>query len=119
MSRPALDQVSVVIVSWNVRDQLQKALELLAPSPELEVIVVDNASGDGSAQMVAKQFPGVQLVCNESNTLYAPAVNQGADLCQRPWLLLLNPDCELTSETLKGLVEYLGDMRTMGRWRPC
>ena len=42
MSRPALDQVSVVIVSWNVRDQLQKALELLAPSPELEVIVVDN-----------------------------------------------------------------------------
>lgn len=118
MSSPSLDQVSVVIVSWNVRDQLQKALELLAPSSELEVIVVDNASGDGSAQMVAEQFPAVQLVCNESNTLYAPAVNQGAGLCQRPWLLLLNPDCELTSETLKGLVEYLGDHVDYGAVAP-
>jgi GT2 family glycosyltransferase len=118
MSANSLDRVSVVIVSWNVRDQLQRALELLASARELEIVVVDNASEDQSAEMVAAEFPWVRLVRNQSNTLYAPAVNQGAALCERPWLLLLNPDCEVTPETLRPLAQFLAENPGYGAVAP-
>ncbi len=118
MSPDPLGRVSVVIVSWNVRDQLQRALKLLASAQELEIIVVDNASEDQSAEMVAAEFPWVRLVRNQSNTLYAPAVNQGAALCERPWLLLLNPDCEVTPETLLPLAQFLAENSEYGAAAP-
>ena len=68
--------------------------------------------------MGAAEFPWVRLVRNQSNTLYAPAVNQGAALCERPWLLLLNPDCEVTPETLLPLVQFLAENSEYGAAAP-
>lgn len=102
--------VDVVIVSWNVRDRLRTCLSALLERPGVapgSVVVVDNASADGSAELVGTEFPGVTLVRNRTNTLYAPAVNQGARLGHGELLLLLNPDCELSGEQLQGLVEAL------------
>lgn len=106
--------VDVVVVSWNVRDRLRTCLStLLGRSGEARdaapwsVVVVDNASADGSAELVSTDFPGVTLVRNRTNTLYAPAVNQGARLGRGELLLLLNPDCELHGEQLQALVEAL------------
>lgn len=120
MSAAAFDQVSVVIVSWNVRDHLSRALTALVPAEVqgLEVLVVDNGSADGSAEMVEEDFPWVQLLRNQSNTLFAPAVNQGAALTERPWLLLLNPDCVLECEALLSLVEFLAAHPTYGAAAP-
>ncbi len=87
--------LSIVIVSWNVRWHLQRCLQALpaaAKDVDYEVIVVDNASEDGTAAMVRARFPQVRLVVNETNVLYTRAANQGLALARGRMQLLLNPD---------------------------
>lgn len=87
--------VSVVIVSWNTRDLLRACLASIARQPQsvsIEVIVVDNASRDGTPDMVADEFPDVHLIRNELNRGFAAANNQGMRLRRGRYVLLLNPD---------------------------
>jgi hypothetical protein len=73
--------VSVVVLSWNTRELLARCLDSLRAQGQelpLEVIVVDNASADGSAEMVAHDFPEVVLLRNGRNEGYAIGNNQGA-----------------------------------------
>src|SRR3970282_334273 len=90
--------LSVVVASWNVRDALRDCLlsvegeiARLAPA-RVEVVVVDNASSDGSQAMVAAEFPRVMLIRNAGNAGFARATNQGIAAARGPLLLLLNPD---------------------------
>ncbi len=95
---PAGPDVSVVIVSWRVREHLARCLAALpaaAGGLSYEVIVVDNASGDGSVEMVRARFPDVRLVANDVNLLYTAAANQGLALARGRYALLLNPDAIL------------------------
>lgn len=104
--------VSLVVVSWNTRDLLRSCLEsVLAetrvlPGPA-EVVVVDNASGDGSAEMVLHAFPSVSLIANTSNNGFAAGTNQGVAASNGRYLLLLNPDTTLTPGSLSALVSFL------------
>ncbi|HWD40020.1 MAG TPA: glycosyltransferase family 2 protein [Fimbriimonas sp.] len=82
--------VSVIVVSYNTKEKLRKCLEAI--EPEHEVIVVDNASHDGSPQMVAEEFPWVRLIVNPGNPGLGTANNQGAAVAGRPLLLYLNSD---------------------------
>lgn len=82
--------VSVVVVSYNTRDLLRRCLNCIEPCHE--VIVVDNASQDGSADMVAAEFPHVRLIRNAENRGFGAANNQGIDVASRPLALLLNSD---------------------------
>jgi N-acetylglucosaminyl-diphospho-decaprenol L-rhamnosyltransferase len=104
-----LSDLSIAIVSWNTRDRLRACLTSLEESMHVgaRVVVVDNASKDGSAGMVAKEFPSVTLIRNRSNTLFAAATNQAAKACPRPYLMLLNPDTELRSGCLAKLATFL------------
>ena len=71
---------SVLIVSWNTREHLRRCLASLRAAGEaddLEVIVVDNASRDGSAEMVREEFPGARLIVNDRNEGFTSATNQG------------------------------------------
>src|SRR5262245_31281452 len=75
--------VSICIANWNCRAYLRDCLESLVDDPQgvsVEVIVVDNASADGAADMVAGEFPEVVLVRNEQNHGFARASNQAAEL---------------------------------------
>ena len=83
--------VSVIVVSYNTREQLLRCLGCIEPMHE--VIVVDNASSDGSAEMVASDFPHVKLIRNESNRGFGSANNQGLDAMTRKFALFLNSDC--------------------------
>ena len=87
-------EVSVVIVSWNTRDILRDCLRSVAAETRLahEVIVVDNASRDGSAEMVADEFPGAVLIRNGDNRGFAVACNQAIRVARGRYILLLNPD---------------------------
>lgn len=85
--------IAVLIVSYNVRESLRRALQSVADATC--VIVVDNASADGSAQMVAADFPHVQLLALTENVGFSRAVNMAAARTQAPLLLLLNPDAAL------------------------
>jgi N-acetylglucosaminyl-diphospho-decaprenol L-rhamnosyltransferase len=105
---PMVD-LSVIIVSWNVRDLLRRCLGSIfnAPKgPRLQVIVVDNASTDGSVEMVETEFPIVQLICNAENRGFPAANNQGMAVADGRYVLLLNPDTEVIGAALGVLVAY-------------
>ena len=103
---PAVD---VVIVSWNVRDELLACLDSLWASTGvgLRVTVVDNNSRDGSADAVAAAFPGAVLLRNPTNEGFARAVNRGLRRGTAPSVLLLNPDTRLPAAAIARLCHHL------------
>lgn len=100
--------VSVVIVSWNTRDLTLEALRSFLPAGDLllEVVVVDNASSDGSADAIEAEFPSVLLIRNERNLGFAGGVNVGLRTSRHPLVLLLNPDTRVVGDALSRLVDY-------------
>lgn len=103
-----MPDVSVIVVSYNTADLLRRCLGSIASSGEVtvEVIVVDNASADGSADVVRQEFPAATLVELPTNEGFAAGVNRGADLARGRHLLLLNPDAALRPGTLEELVAF-------------
>jgi N-acetylglucosaminyl-diphospho-decaprenol L-rhamnosyltransferase len=111
--------LSIVIVSWNVRDLLRQCLRsvglgqsagleqsAILPACRLEVIVVDNASTDGSLEMVRTEFPGVQVIVNSDNQGFPAANNQGIAVAQGRYVFLLNPDTEVVGDALATMVAF-------------
>lgn len=99
--------LSIVILNWNTRDLLADCLTSIAETTEglpLEVIVVDNASTDGSLEMVRERFPQVQLVANQANVGFARGNNQGVGLSHGRYLLLLNSDARLLPQAVQALL---------------
>lgn len=102
--------VSVLIVNWNTREHLERCLESLVRGHKpqrSEVIVIDNASSDGSAEMVARHYPEFLLVKNEMNVGFARAVNQAAKLARGDLLLFLNSDTILEKNTIATCRDFL------------
>jgi GT2 family glycosyltransferase len=112
-----VSRLSVLVVSYGVRDLLRRCLASLEPARlrgDLEVVVADNASGDGSGAMVHAEFPGVRLLEQEENRGFAAAVNAAAQLATGDVLLLLNPDTEVPPAALPRLADALGDASVVG-----
>lgn len=87
--------VSIIIVNWNTREILQNCLQSIYDQTadiKFEVIVVDNASTDGSAEMVKQNYPQVRLIENAENLGFAAANNQGIAVAAGHYVLLLNSD---------------------------
>lgn len=101
--------VSIVIVNWNTRDILGDCLRSIAGQTALphEVIVIDNASTDGSAEMIAREFPDVVLVANAGNRGFAAANNQGLEIAKGDRLLLLNPDTIILDRAIDVMCGWL------------
>ena len=101
--------VTVSVVSFNTRDLLRAALAaaLASSGVSLEVIVVDNGSNDGSAEMVEREFPSVRLIRNPDNRGFAAANNLAIRRAAGRYILLLNPDTEVRPETIAVLAGYL------------
>ena len=104
MSAPPL--VSIIIVSWNSRADLADCLASVAAQryAPTEIIVVDNASEDGSAELVTTRFPNATLIQNDINVGFAAAVNQGFAAARGDILVELNPDTVVDSGWLEPLV---------------
>jgi N-acetylglucosaminyl-diphospho-decaprenol L-rhamnosyltransferase len=106
---PAPPDVSVCIANWNCRGLLRRCLESLYDQPQgvsFEVIVVDNASTDGAADMTAAEFPGVTLVRNRENRGFSTANNQAAALARGRFLFFLNNDTVVPANTLRQFLEF-------------
>ena len=103
---------STLVVTWNSRDFLARCLESLPKGSE--IIVVDNASTDGSADFVAETFPDVRLIRLERNIGFGSAVNRAAAEATGTYLLLLNPDAESTPKAIERLMEFLDEHVTCG-----
>lgn len=103
--------LSIVVVSWNCREMLARCLaEVFGSRFEVpyEVIVVDNASGDGTAEEIPRRFPEIRLLANTENLGFAKANNQGFALARGRFLMLLNPDAfPATPETFGRVLRFL------------
>ncbi|MCS6815904.1 MAG: glycosyltransferase family 2 protein [Blastocatellia bacterium] len=105
-----MPDLSIVIVSYNTRELTERCLRsLFAFTRDLpiEVIVVDNASEDGTARRVREEFPDIQLVENTTNVGFARACNQGLRRARGRYLMLLNSDTELCADVLGPLLRRL------------
>ena len=110
--------LSIIIVSWNVREKLKSNLITLYQnqgSISFEVFVVDNNSADRTAGMVKKEFPQVELIANQENLGFAKANNQAIkqsfdnaqDRAKGDFILLLNPDMRVMPGTLEKMVKWM------------
>lgn len=101
-------RTAAVLVSWNTRDELLAAIASLRhEDAQLEILVVDNASTDGSAEAVRALDPAVTLIRNTENVGFGRAVNQALQATTAPYVLLLNSDAELRPGALSALARIL------------
>lgn len=109
--------ISVVIVNYNVREFLNNALISLLKALEgysSEIFVVDNASDDGSVELIQQRFPQVHLIVNKTNVGFAKANNQALALSKGKYLLLINPDTLVQENTFAILKEYFANNSDAG-----
>jgi N-acetylglucosaminyl-diphospho-decaprenol L-rhamnosyltransferase len=107
VSGPPNPKVAIAVVSTNLRELLAACLESMHPAAEAglaEVWVVDNASTDGSPEMVAERFPWARLIASDRNLGYGRAVNLVAERTDAPWLAPANEDIELRAGALERLL---------------
>jgi GT2 family glycosyltransferase len=103
-------ELSIVIVSYNTQDMTRECLESVyanAIGLALEVIVVDNASSDGSVEMIEQAFPAALLIKNADNRGFAAANNQAFAVARGDFILLLNSDTVILGDALQRSLEYL------------
>jgi GT2 family glycosyltransferase len=102
---------SIVVVSWRTRELTLACLRSLeaeraSGAPEFETVLVDNASGDGTAEAVRREHPGVDLLESERNLGFAAACNRALAHCRGRFVLFLNPDAELRPGTLATVADF-------------
>lgn len=133
-NHPAID-LSIVIVNWNVRELLRRCLTSLASSDDLhfktgalsgqaiaahdhtwqaEVVVVDNASHDGSVGMLVEAFPWATVIVNTENVGFSRGNNLGLERTHGRYVLFLNPDTELTPQALTRMLAYAESQPEIG-----
>ncbi len=110
-------KLSVIIVSWNVCQELLDCLRSIQenpPSHSYEIIVIDNASTDGTADTVKRAFPAVYLFTNRDNRGFAAANNVGILKSRGQYILFLNPDTIIHPRSLDTLVRFMDDNKDVG-----
>lgn len=103
-------RLSIVIVNWNTRDLLRACLESMRPhlmDSSFEIVVVDNASQDGSGRLIETHFPSVTLIQMRENVGFSRANNAGIRATQGQYLLLLNSDTEVREDAFEKMCDYL------------
>jgi GT2 family glycosyltransferase len=113
--------VSIVIPTWNQKELLAECLESIAKYPSMlgtEILVIDDASTDHTAEFIRKKFPKVRLIENKQNEGYAGAVNKGVDNSKGDSIFLLNNDTRFIGNTIDVLYEFLMKHKDAGAVAP-
>ena len=102
--------ISFLIVSWNVRELLKRAVQAILDDTrdlEIEIVVVDNASRDGTVEMLRAEFPNVRVIANNENVGFTRGNNQGLEIAQGRYLFLINPDTEIQRGATRALLNFM------------
>ncbi len=108
MGKPV--DISVVIVTYQSKEYISRCIQSIRESARgisVEIIIVDNASGDGLIELIRTDYPEIILIENKENKGFARGVNQGANQASGRYLNILNPDAQLYPETLKILLDFI------------
>jgi len=114
-------RLSICVLNWNTRELLRECLRAICEDPEAgqwEVLVVDNASTDGSPQMVERCFPQVHLLVNRENLGFSRGNNLALERARGGYLLLLNSDTRVEPGALGRLVEFMEERQEAGAVGP-
>ncbi len=110
--------LSIIIVSYNTKNMLRICLDSIFQYPltlgRFEIIIVDNASPDGSGDMISKRYPQITLIQNHRNHGFAYAANQGIRHGKGDFFLLVNPDTRLLPDALNIMMRFLEDNQDIG-----
>ena len=113
--------ISIIIVNWKVKDLLEKSLSSIfayQKDYQVEVLVVDNNSQDGSVAMIKEKFPQVILISLSDNIGFGAANNLAIKEAQAEYIFLLNPDTEITEDFLDRALTYLKNNPSVGIMAP-
>lgn len=113
--------LSIIIVSWNVYDYLAGCIDSILKnwsSLEYEIIIIDNASNDGTADLIKRNYPGLILIKNEINQGFAYANNQGIRQARGRYLFFLNPDTIIESNAIEKMLAFLEQNKDVGAVGP-
>lgn len=102
--------VSVIFVSYNTEEMTKKAIALVKqslPQLNIEIFVIDNASKDGSAEMIRQEFPEIHLIINKTNVGFGRANNQALPFVHGRYILLLNTDAFVDPDTIQKTVDFM------------
>lgn len=112
-------QFALVVLNWNGKQLLEQFLPNLEEfSPEANVYVIDNASTDGSQELIRQSFPNVTLIQNNGNYGYAKGYNEGLKHLQEPILILINSDIEVTENWLQPIAKLFDEEPTTSIIQP-
>ncbi len=112
-----MKDISIIIVNWKVRLLLKKCLDSILKYKDdldIEIFVIDNDSKDGSPKMITTNYPEVNMIALKSNYGFAKANNLGLKRAKGKYLLLLNPDTEITKDFFKKVIKYLDKHTDIG-----
>src|SRR5581483_6708153 len=113
--------ISIVIVGWNARHYLELCLQSLEDAPSrrtVEILVVDNASSDGTAEMIEARFPHVKLIRSAENLGFSKGNNLAIRKCRGRYIALINPDVVVFPGCLDALADYLDQNPKVGNVGP-
>jgi GT2 family glycosyltransferase len=118
MPQTAAPEISIIVISYNTREMTLACLASVYEQTNLpfEVIVIDNASSDGSPGAISTDFPMVRLVAEPVNHGFAPAHDIAVPMARAPWLLLLNPDTVVLDGALDRLLAFARRQPDAGIW---
>ncbi|MBC8043831.1 MAG: glycosyltransferase family 2 protein [Rhizobacter sp.] len=110
-------RLSIVIITWKAKELLRRCLQSIyreTTQTLFDVILIDNASGDGTLEMLASEFPAVKVIRNAHNRGVAPARNQGLKIAEGEFILILDVDTEITKAALDKMVAFMNRHSTIG-----
>ncbi len=109
--------LSIIIVNYNVKEFLQNLVHSIhkaAQKINVEIIIVDNASSDGSVEFITEKFPDVKLIANENNLGFGKANNQGLKIAKGKYFLLINPDSIVSEDTFTKMISFIETHPSVG-----
>lgn len=101
--------LSIIIVNYNVKEFLEQCLISVRNALKgisAEILVIDNSSSDGSAELIQEKFPDIQITVNSKNAGFARASNQGLQIAQGEFIALLNPDTLVQEDTFSKMLDF-------------